>query len=248
MRRTLQRLACVLLLGGGLTPASPFPARAQEAAPAEGTPTLLEQYYAALEERRLVDATTGTDAELEAQLLRGEELAADEQWDAAAQILFELVESPRYRDFAGSDAFGHAEYLLGGSLQELGAYRTAFRYLSRILSRGASDPYFGPAYRRSVDIALEGSDLNRILGQLELVGEAGLSPDALNELRYLRGRARYDAGDLNAADAAFQLVGRRSRFYANAQYLRGVIATRNGNLPGAEALFCSIASTEDSER
>jgi hypothetical protein len=242
MRRALQRLSCILLLCGVI----PGAARAQDAA-AE-TPTLLEQYYTALSERRLVDATTGTDVELDARLRRGEDLAADEQWDAAALVLFELVESPRYRDFDGSDSYRHAEFLLAGALQEMGAYRTAYRYLARILSRGSADPYFGPAYRRSVDIALEGADLNRILGGLELIGEGDLSPDALNELRYLRGRARYDAGDLPGADTAFSAVGRRSRFYANAQYLRGVIATRAGNLPAAEALFCSIASTEDSER
>ena len=243
MQRVRQWLWALLVLGGaGLAVHST--AFAQEA----DAPTLLEQYYAALGERRLVDATTGTDSQLQAQLLRGEELAADEQWDAAALVLFELVESPRYADFEGSDAYRHAEYLLAGALEELGAYRTAFRYLNRILSRGPDDAYFGPAYRRSVDIALEGSDLNRVLGALELVGESGLPADPLNELRYLRGRARYDAGDLNAADTAFFEVGRRSRFYANAQYLRGVIATRNGNLPGAEALFCSIATTDDTER
>lgn len=246
VRGALEKLSCVLFLGGTLVGGAGATsiASAQEAE----TPTLLEQYYTALAERRLVDATTGTDVELVERLRHGEELSADEQWDAAALVLFELVESPRFRDFEGDDSYRHAEFLLAGALQEMGAYRTAYRYLERILSRGSSDPYFGPAYRRSVDIALEGADLNRILGALEIHGEADLSPDALNELRYLRGRARYEAGDLPGADTAFAAVGRRSRFYANAQYLRGVIATRSGNLPAAEALFCSIASTEDTER
>jgi tetratricopeptide (TPR) repeat protein len=244
MRQGLRTLAAVAVLATG-----PALARAQETpAPASSSETPLGRYYRALGERRLVAAEVGSQRQLAELVARGQELVLDRRFDEAALVLFEACESPRYTDFEGSDDASHAEYLLGGALSELGAHRTAFRYLERILRRGAGAPFFGPAYRRAVDVALRGTDLPGVLATLEAIGEAGLSEDSLNELRYLRGRARYDAEDLPGADVLFATVGRRSRFYANAQYLRGVIATRGGQLQQAEQLFCSIATTPDTDR
>ena len=252
MRRALERLAIALVLA---SPAlSSTGARAQDAPAASATEgaihgdVALHRYYTALAERRLVSAEAGSQRQLAELVVRGQELVLDRRYDEAALALFEACESPRFTDFEGSDDASHAEYLLGGALLELGAHRTAAHYLLRILRRGADAPFFGPAYRRVVDVALRGSELPSVLASLEEVGEAGLSEDSLNELRYLRGRARYDANDLPAADALFTNVGRRSRFYANAQYLRGVIATRAGQLREAEQLFCSIATTPDTDR
>ena len=68
-----------------------------------------------------------------------------------------------------------------------------------------------------------------------------MDQDAKNELRYLRGRARYDASDRNGAAAAFAQVDKHSRFYANAQYLLGAIAARDKRYKYAEQRFCTIA-------
>ncbi len=253
MRRALERLAILLVLGTG-TLAHARAAHAQDAAaattPADAVTTdvALHRYYTQLGDRRLVASEAGSQRQLEELVVHGQELVLDRRYDEAALALFEACESPRFADFDGSDDFSHAEFLLGGALLELGAHRTAAHYLLRILRRGADAPYSGPSYRRVVDVALRGSELETVLASLEEIGEAGLSEDSLNELRYLRGRARYDAGDLPAADALFTNVGRRSRFYANAQYLRGVIATRAGQLREAEELFCSIATTPDTDR
>ena len=258
MRRALERLAIVLALacpalGTSMlaraqdASAATAPSPTDEAAPIHGD-VALHRYYGALAERRLVSAEAGSQRQLEELVVRGQELVLDRRYDEAALVLFEASESPRFTDFEGSDDASHAEYLLGGALLELGAHRTAAHYLLRILRRGAEAPFFGPAYRRVVDVALRGSELPSVLASLEEVGEAGLSEDSLNELRYLRGRARYDANDLPAAEQLFTNVGRRSRFYANAQYLRGVIATRAGQLREAEQLFCSIATTPDTDR
>lgn len=221
-------------------------ARADEVSSDEFVP--LARYYRSLAERRLVAPETGSPRQLAELVSRGQELVLDRRFDEAALVLFEACESPRFSDFEGSAEASHAEYLLGGALLELGAYRSAAHYLSRIVRRGASAPYFGPAYRRLVDVALRSSEIGRILEALERLGEDALTDDTRNELRYLRARARYEAGDFAGADAAFATVGRRSRFYANAQYLRGVIATRAGRLDEAEALFCSIATTPDTDR
>jgi len=251
MKNALHTLAVIAVLGSGGA------AHAQESAPTTGSSeatrlgwadVALGRYYRALGERRLVAAEAGSQRQLGELVVRGQELVLDRRFDEAALVLFEACESPRFTDFEGSDDSSHAEFLLGGALLELGAHRTAAHYLLRILSRGAGAPYFGPAYRRAVDVALRGSELPAVLAQLETIEEATLTDDTRNELRYLRGRALYDANDLPGADAIFATVGRRSRFYANAQYLRGVIATRAGQLQEAEQLFCSIATTSDTDR
>src|SRR5882757_9696127 len=104
----------------------------------------LSTYYTALSERRLIAAETGSIEELRSELARAEDLALDGQHDAAALILYELSESPRFTDFESSDELRNAQYLLSGELAELGAYRSAFRVVERVLAHGAEDPYFGP--------------------------------------------------------------------------------------------------------
>lgn len=254
MRRAAARSTCLALalaLGGaGVLGVSST--RAQEAArsqaAAEASGASLADYYRALSERRLVAAETGSIEELRERVRLGEEHVVAERWDDAALVLWEATESPRFADFSESEEMRQAEFMLAGALEEIGALRSAFRVLERILARGPENPYFGPAYRRAVDVALAGADLEGAIASLSGIGEGALPPDAANELRYLRGRARYDAGDLAAADAQLAEVTRRSRFYANAQYLRGVIAARQGQLDAAEARFCSIASTPDTDR
>lgn len=247
----LRRLSSRAVAAAALATLAGAPALAlaqAETTDAAATETALGRYYRALGDQRLVAPETGSERALAELVGRGEQLALDRRWDEAALVLFEAAESPRFTDFQGSDDASHAEYLLGGALTELGAHRTAFHYLERILLRGPDAPYFGPAYRRAVDVALRSAELETILASLERIGEDGLTEDSRNELRYLRGRARYDANDLVTADGLFASVGRRSRFYANAQYLRGAIATRGGQLREAEQLFCSIATTPDTDR
>jgi tetratricopeptide (TPR) repeat protein len=121
----------------------------------------------------------------------------------------------------------------------------------RIIARGPEDAYFGPAFRRYTDVALESGDLAGVIERLEdrlVVEPEALPEDAQNELRYLRGRERFDAGAFDEAEAYFEAITRKSRFYANAQYLRGVTDVRAGELGAAEEHFCSIARTEDQKR
>lgn len=224
-------------------------ASAQEGASASTSDGVtLARYLEALSAERLIAAETGSVERLRELVVRGEEHYFEQRYDTAALLLYEVVESPRFADFAGSEEFAGAELLLAGALAELGSLRSASRYLERTLRRGNEDPYFGPAYRRFVDVALESGDIAGALTQLEAIGTENLPDDAANELRYLRGRAAYDSQDDGAAEASFANITQRSRFYANAQYLRGVMAARQGNLDDAEARFCSIATTSDQTR
>ncbi len=235
-------LATLLATGG---------ARAQEATPATPPaedPTSLAAYYQAMAERRLIAPETGSATQLREMLRAAEDLYLDDRFEEAQPILYELVESPRFRDFDSLDEYRQAEFMLAGALQRMGALRSAWRYLERILERGGDDPYFGPAYRRAVDVALEGASLAAAIEALRRVApEGSLAPDAQNELLYLQGRERYDAHDWEGSARFFEQVGRRSRFYANARYLQGVIAAQAGRLEDAEAQFCSIATTSETD-
>jgi TolA-binding protein len=213
------------------------------------TPTL-GRYLDALAQQRLLAPETGTLPILREELRRAEALYFAQRHGDAALVLYEIVESPRFADFTESDDFLGAELLAASALAELGSLRTSARYLERILRRGTSNGYFGPAYRRFVDVTLQSGDLRtglQTLDTLDLQG-AELPEDAQNELRYLRARAAYDTGDLDAAEPVFAEITQRSRFFANAQYFRGVIATRRRDLAAAESAFCSIATTGDQER
>jgi outer membrane protein assembly factor BamD (BamD/ComL family) len=257
---TSRRAGLVSLLVLLLGPAAARPeARAQapgrsgapgafEAEAATSGDPVLARYLEALAARRLLAVETGSVDALREALRAGETLYFAGRYDEAALVLYEIVEGPRFADFAELDEYLGAELTLASSLAELGALRTASRYLLRLVARGPGDPLFGPAFRRYVDVALEGADLARAVAELEALEAEGLPEDAQNELRYLRARMRYDEGDLDAADAAFAEITRRSRFYTNALYLRGVIAARRGELEQAEAQFCRVAETPDRER
>ncbi|MCC7539649.1 MAG: hypothetical protein IT379_25730, partial [Deltaproteobacteria bacterium] len=219
-------------------------------ATAEGrdlAPTL-SGYYQALLARRLVAPESGTDQRLRALVQRAEAAYLRESYDETTLLLFEVVESPRFADFSDLDDFRGAEFMLAGALSRLGAARTAARYLDRILARGPSDAYFAPAVRRYVDLALETGDFAGVERSLSAaIGSrtASLSADSQNELRYLRARLLEANGDAAGAERAYAGITRRSRFYAGAQYLRGVIAANQRRWRDAERLFCSIVETPD---
>lgn len=212
----------------------------------------LGRYLEVLSSQRLISEETGSDTRLQDLIRRGEALYFDGRFDEAALVLYEVAESPRFTDFSELDEYSAAELMLASSLAELGSLRSASRYLERILRRGTANAYFAPAFRRFVDVTLQSGELSTGIAVLESVEAAEELPeDAANELRYLRARSVYDGGgraQLDEADSIFEEITRRSRFFANAQYFRGVIAARDGDLAAAEARFCSIATTDDQER
>lgn len=211
----------------------------------------LEVYMRALAERRLIAAETGSVEGLRRLVSLGETLYLAERYDDAVLVFYDVVESPRFSDFVELPEVRSAELMLGGALHQLGALGTAARYLDRVLARGPSEPYFAPAFRMAVDVALESGDpgaaAERILG----LNLGDLPEDATNELRYLRARDHYDAAtpdDYESATSLLSEVTEKSRFYAGAQYLLGAMAARAGRMQEAEDYFCTIADTGDDAR
>ncbi|MBK9031721.1 MAG: hypothetical protein IPL61_10420 [Myxococcales bacterium] len=247
----MRALIAAAALGLAGTASADEPGGAADA-PAEVAPaptTATGRYFAELERMGLVDAASGDQATLTRDLAAAERLLRDGDPIDAAVALATIVESPRYADFADFVEYGNAEYYLGVALQGAGAYGAAMQAFERVLRRGPDAPYWGPAHRRAVDLALETRDFAGTLARIEaLDAGAAIPPSAAGERAYLRGRAAYQADDLIAAEGQFATISKKSRMYSSALYLRGVIRTRKGQWRDAAEAMCEVAGTADSDR
>jgi hypothetical protein len=235
-RRAARLLSCSLVLAGAHASASTAHADA-----------MLDRYFAAMEKSRQLAVETGTSVELRELVAQGEQLYLDGRHADALVLLVEAVESPRFKDFGELPEAMAAEHMLAATHAKLGAQRTAIRYLERALSRGARSPYFAPSVRLYADAALELSDADAGAAALEPHVRAQ-APELASEAAYLRARARFDAGELDAARPFFRQVHTRSRFYGSSQYMLGLIASKKRELREAEARFCRVASAGTGSR
>jgi tetratricopeptide (TPR) repeat protein len=174
--------------------------------------------------------------------------------EMATARLFRIVESVRFAKLAYSPEYANAELTLGRALVHAGAYASAERYLLRALAHGGKSPFFAPAYRAMVDIALETREQTAVLGMLDRAGadlkgaDVDLPRDSRAEHEYLAGKVAYEANDLPGADAHFANVDRQSRFFAAALYFRGLAHARKGHYAAARASLCEIVEQADQDR
>jgi len=237
----------VVAQAGGETTSQP--AAASAATPEAGATDAarLARYFQALHDQRLVAGQTARVEELRAILARAEDLAQDGRFEDAALLLFEILQHPRFKDYAGLDELDAARYQLGGSLHELGAEASARRVLIELLRKGQNSGYFAPGVRKYVDVALASPDQPAMIAELASLGPA-LPEDAANELRYLRGQRLHAAKDQLGARTELEQVTQHSRFYANAQYLLGSMDTADKQYHDAERHLCRIAGPADDQR
>jgi len=205
---------------------------------------VLDEYVKALEQKRLSPKSAEGVDELRPLLERAQRAVLDGKKDEATAILVDVVEGPRFRDFDGLAPFHTAELMLASALTERFALKSAQRVIDRVLTRGPSLAAFGPGYRRAVDIALARGDLDASAAHLASFHRESLPEDSVNELAYLEGRAAYERADFKSAIDKLSKVTKKSRFFVNAQYLRGAIAAKTKNYKEAEARFCSITQGE----
>ena len=209
----------------------------------------IAKYLAEMETLGLVDVETGSKDTLRLELRAAEKLLQSGASLEAAVALYSIVESPRYEGFGDFVEYQNAEYDLAVALALSGAYQSSLTYLERALKRGPETLYFAPAHRRAVDIALETRDFQGVLDRLEAISlSAPLPVGATGERAYLRARAAYARGDLAAAESELSTLSRKSRLYSSSLYLRGVISTRQGKLPGAAEALCEIVDTPDDDK
>jgi tetratricopeptide (TPR) repeat protein len=218
------RALVVMAALAGAAEAAPGGAKAaSEASSAEEARTdEIAKYFHELEAMKLIDAESGNIDSLKRELAVAERLLHDGAFGSAAVALYAIVKSPRYAAFTDFVEYQNAEYDLGVALARSGSYGAALDVIEQTLRRGPSAPYWGPAHRRAVDIAIETRDHAGVLARIEAIKTSDpIPPSAAGERAYLRGRAAYDAGKLADAEAELMTITRKSRLYSSAVYLRG---------------------------
>jgi hypothetical protein len=213
-------------------------ALAQE--PAEGDRSLLDGHLRLLAQKKLGPTPAQNVEELRALIDEAQRALVSGRKDEAHDLLIEVVEGPRFKDFESLPEYHAAEVLLAGSLLERHALKSAQHVIDHVLAQGPESDVFGPGYRRAVDIALARGDLAASAQHLEARVKGALPEDAANELHYLKARASYEKRDDDEARRALGRISKKSRFYASAQYLLGAIAARHKNFAEAEKRFCSV--------
>jgi TolA-binding protein len=255
-RRALARMtaccvaACSLALAG-TAGAQPRAAAAEPTSkPADRPPSdPIARYFTELEAMKLIDVESGNLDSLRRELGVAEQLLRDRAFVNAAVALYLIVKSPRYAAFTDFVELQNAEYDLGVALARAGSYGAALDALDVVLKRGPSAPYWAPAHRRAVDVALETRDHAGVLARIEGIKTADpIPPSAAGERSYLRGRAAYDAGKLADAEGELMLVSNKSRLYSSAVYLRGVIRARQSKYKDSAEAMCEVAATEDADK
>src|SRR5207244_2635501 len=131
---------------------TPAPARA-----AEETPGLdpIARYLADLEAAHRLPPEEASESALRERLRTADDRLVRGDARGATTLLFGVVESPRFAQWKDRPPYQNAEFLLGRALLRGGARRSAERYLLRVLGHGPDGPYFVPAFRSLVDLALE---------------------------------------------------------------------------------------------
>ena len=168
------------------------------------------QYLADLEKAGILtgDKEPATLERLKSELAAAEDDLVTGNAEVASVTLFRIVESPRYAQFDYAPEYAIAELTLARALIRAGGYKSAERYLLRVLGRGTKSPAFAPAYRAMVDIALETREQAAILAVLDYFGEdfaargGTLPKDSEKEHTYLAAKVAYEAGDTRARRVA----------------------------------------------
>jgi hypothetical protein len=234
-------------------PAAAAPAASSETAGKPADKPVLDdpvaKYFTQLTAIKLIDAESGTLETLRNDLGAAELLLRDGAYSSAAVALYAIVKSPRYAAFTDFVEYQNAEYDLGVALARAGSFGAALDALEVVLRRGPAAPYWGPAHRRTVDVAIETRDHAGVLARLEAVKTPETIPvSAAGERSYLRGRAAYDAGKLADAEGELVLISKQSRLYSSAVYLRGVIRARQNKYRDAAEAMCEVAAIEDNDK
>jgi TolA-binding protein len=251
--RSLTALALLLAAAPFAAPVAAQPGAARAAAAPASMTDPMARYLADLERSGALvdDKQPATIETIRATLVDAENELVTGNPEVATARLFRIVEGERFAKLAYAPEYANAELTLGRALVRAGAYASAERYLLRTLSHGPKSPFFAPAYRAMVDIALETREQAALLAMLDQAGaslKGDLPRDAAAEHEYLAGKVAYEANDLPGAEAHFANVDRQSRFFAASLYFRGLAHARKGHFAAARRSLCEIVEQVDQDR
>ncbi|HEV8247665.1 MAG TPA: hypothetical protein VGP93_17945 [Polyangiaceae bacterium] len=200
----------------------------------------LRAYQKALAARKLAATQPLSTQRIKDELVTIEEMLGIGRRDEAIGALVYIIESPRFEPFATTAEGRSAVFLLGDALGRGGAYDLSRSYLLRLLDAPPSDTWYRQAVRSLVDFGLESDEPQLFLGDLKRVpGSAG--EELSGDIAYLSGRTAEHAGKVDDALGYYARVAPRSRFWAQATYLSGVIEVERQHFKRGENLFCKVA-------
>jgi Tetratricopeptide repeat len=234
------------------SPAESAPVTPAEAAnpPEDSTDTrgaAMRAYQAALDKQKLAASVPLSLQRIRDELGTIEEKISSGRRDEAIGDLVYIVESPRFDPFKASDEGRAAVYWLGDALGRGGAYQPARGYLTQLLSAPPSDIWYRRAVHSLVDLALESDEPRLMLGDLKGVGP-GAPDEVSGDVAYLTGRVAEREGKPDDALVAYATVSEKSRFWAQATYLSGLIAVERKDYKQGEALFCKVADPKQTPK
>jgi tetratricopeptide (TPR) repeat protein len=157
----------------------------------------------------------------------GDMLLRTKDYDRAILTLSKVLELHR-QGKVPVNAYADATFLIGEAYFQSSQYLSARRHYREVLEKGTEGPYsayVGRSLSRLVDIALRTRDL----GGLDFVfARLGSLPanDASGSLGYARAKALFARNDFTSARAAVAAVPAGSEYSLQAQYLLGVIMTK----------------------
>ena len=207
----------------------------------------MRAYQAALDKQKLAASVPLSLQRIRDELAVIEEKLSSGRRDEAIGDLVYIVESPRFDPFKSSDEGRASIYWLGDALGRGGAYQPARGYLTQLLSAAPTDIWYRRAVHSLVDLALESDEPRLLLGDLKNVAPS--APDEVTgDVNYLTGRVAEREGKPDDALAAYAKVSEKSRFWAQATYLSGVIAVERKDYKQGEALFCKVADPKQTPK
>jgi Tetratricopeptide repeat len=204
----------------------------------------MRAYHDALARRRLGSQIELTGDMVRERLTEGEDLLRSGRTDEAISRLTDIVESPRFEPYVEGEDGRSMIFVLGDALSRAGAYEPARAYLRRLVSsQGAWEgraTNARRAARRLAEIAMESELFPQVLDDMKAI-PASAPEETRGEIAYVTGRAYEAVGNPDGALAAYAVVTPRSRFWAQATYLQGLILVEKGRYKDGENLFCKVA-------
>ncbi len=204
----------------------------------------MHTYQEALRARKLGSTLQLSLDDVQARAAEGEDLLRSGRIDEAVSRMVDLVESPQMTPFVNDEAGRAVIFALGDAYARAGAYQPARAYFRQLLAQpGAWDKvatYARRAVRRLVEIGIESEHYDDAIDDLKTVPPSA-PEETRGEVSYLSGRAAEAKHDPDAALAAYAAVTQRSRFWAQATYLQGLILVEKKQYKEGENMFCKVA-------
>jgi hypothetical protein len=207
----------------------------------------MRAYQKALDSRKLAASAPLSIQRLKDELPVIEEKLSVGRRDEAIGDLVYLVESPRFEPFASSEEGKSALFLLGDALAVAGALQPARGYLTRLLKGDPGDTTYRRAVHSLVDAGLASDRPEVISKDLDAVPPSAPA-ELTGDVSYLRGRAAQLQKKPDEALAAYAKVAEKSRFWAQATYLSGVLEVERQNFKRGEQLFCKVADKKQTPK